>query len=399
MTTGTPFHPRTEPLCRSHAWRHWSGYVVATSYSDFVQPEYAAIRHAAALIDVSPLYKYRIEGAGAEALVDRVITHDASKLEPGRIVYTPWCDPDGAVRQEGTVFRLGERDFLLCAAEPTFAWLEHNARGLEVALTDRSTEIAALSLQGPASRTVLAAAAPGAAIETLEFFHWRESEIAGVPVTISRTGYTGDLGYEVWAPADRALAVWDALMESGRPHHVTPCGLAAMDVARVEAGFVLLGVDYVSAEKALIPSHRTNPFELGLGWAVKLGKARRSVGHAALAAAKERGPRRRVVGIEIDWQPLEDLHLEAGLMPDLPLLPCREPVPVYAPDGGLQIGRVTTRVWSQLLKKYIGLATVTADHAAPGSRVDMEVTVDFTRRRAPARVVETPFFRPERMRA
>jgi aminomethyltransferase len=399
MPTGTPFHPRTEPLCHSHAWRHWSGYVVATSYNDFVQPEYAAIRHAAALIDVSPLYKYRIEGPDAEALIDRVITHDAAAMEPGRIVYTPWCDPDGAVRQEGTVFRLGERAFMLCSAEPTFAWLQLNARCLAVTVTDRSTELAGLSLQGPASRTILAGVAGGAAVESLAFFHWCEGEIAGVPVTVSRTGYTGDLGYEVWAPADRALAVWDALVEGGRPRHLTPCGLAAMDVARVEAGFVLLNVDYVSSEVALVPSHRMSPYELGLGWAVKLGKARRSVGHDALVAEKARGPRRRVVGLEIDWQPLEELHLAAGLMPDLPLLPCREPVPVYAPGGGPQIGRVTTRVWSQLLKKYIGLATVEAAHATPGSRVDMEVTVDFTRRRAPARVVKTPFFRPERMRA
>jgi aminomethyltransferase len=399
MPTGTPFHPRTEPLCHSHAWRHWSGYVVATSYNDFVQPEYAAIRHAAALIDVSPLYKYSIEGPDAEALVDRVITHDAAKMPPGRIVYTPWCDPDGSVRQEGTVFRLGEREFLQCAAEPTYAWLKLNARGLDVAIADRSTDIAALSLQGPASRTVLAEVATGAPVETLEFFHWCEGEIAGVPVTLSRTGYTGDLGYEIWSPRDRALRVWDALTEGGRPHHLTPCGLAAMDVARVEAGFVLLNVDYISSEVALLPAHKATPYELGLGWAVKLDKSRRCVGHAPLAAEKERGPRRKVVGIEIDWQPLEDLHLEAGLMPDLPLLPSREPVPVYAAGGGPQIGRVTTRVWSQLLKKYIGLATLDGEHAAAGSRVDMEVTVDFVRRRAPARVVKTPFFRPERMRA
>lgn len=397
MAIGTPFHPRTDELCKSRDWRQWSGYFSASSYDDFVQPEYAAIRHAAALIDVSPLYKYRIDGPDAAALVNRVFTYDFDKVVVGRVVYTPWCDSDGRVRQEGTVFRLDDDVFRVCAAEPAIHWLRRNAVGLDVEVADRAKEIAALSLQGPRSREVLRHCS-SADVDDLKFFRMADGEIAGVPVTVSRTGYTGDLGYEIWIPADRALRVWDALMEGGKPWHILPAGMLAMDISRVEAGFVLINVDYVSSEVARIDEHEATPYELGLGWAVKLDKGP-FIGRAALAAEAERGPRRRVVGLAIDWEPLEQLYLEADLMPDLPLVACREPVPVYSREDGRQIGRATTRVWSTLLKKYIAIATLDVPYDEPGTEVGMEVTVSFARKRAPARVQSLPFFRPERARA
>jgi len=396
MPAGTAFHPRTSKLSHSNDWRQWSGFMVASTYSDFSQPEYSAIRHAAALIDVSPLYKYWVTGPNAEVLVDRVFTQDMSNLAVGRVVYTPWCDPDGAVRQEGTVFRLDDDSFQVCAAEPAIGWLHRNATGLDVMIDDRSDDFAALAVQGPNARDILRDVS-SVSVDGLKFFRHAEGEIAGVPVRISRTGYTGDLGYEIWIPNDDALTVWDALLEGGEALHITPCGLAAMDIARIEAGFVLIGVDYVSSEVAKLAHHKMSPFELGLGWSVKLDKERRCVGHSALVAAKQ-SPKRRIVGIEIDWQTLEDIYARAGIMPDLPLAPCREPVPVYD-AGGKQIGRVTTRVWSTLLKKYIGLATIDAEASTPGTRIGIEVTVDFARKTAPARVVKLPFFRPDRMRA
>jgi aminomethyltransferase len=400
VAIGTPFHPRTAPLCTSHAWRRWSGYLAASSYGDFVAPEYAAIRNAAALIDVSPLYKYEVTGRHAALLLDRVVTNRVARLEPGQALYTPWCDRLGKVRQDGTVFRLDEGRYLLNAAEPAQAWLEESARGLEVSIADRSRELATLALQGPTSRRLLATLDGGGAIERLGFFRIAPARLGGVPATVSRTGYTGDLGYEIWVERDRALELWDALAAEGRAFGLTPCGLQALDIARLEAGFVLIGVDYVSAESARQVEDTVSPYALGLGWAVKLDKGPFN-GRDALAAERSNGgPPVRVVGLEVLWEPIEALYVEReGIMPDLPLLACRDPVPVYDLASGRQIGRATTRVWSTLLKRYVALATVEAPWAAAGSEVGLEMTVHWKRRTAPARVVPTPFFRPERARA
>lgn len=395
MAAGTPFHPRTAPLNKQLNWRQWSGYLAAGVYDDFVQPEYNAIRNKAALIDVSPLYKHRVAGPGATTLIQRVFTRDIHKCDVLQAIYTPWCDSAGKVMQEGTVFRVAEDVYQVNAAEPVMRWLQLNAAGLDVQITDRSAQVAALALQGPTSRDVLTACFEGE-VETLGFFRIVEGSIAGIPVAVSRTGYTGDLGYELWLPAEHALTVWDTLMRDGAPWGITPCGILAMDVARVEAGFVLISVDYIGAEHALIPEHAVSPYELGMGWAVKLDKGP-FVGRAALAAERESGSARRVVGLRIDWEPLERAYGRADLMPDLPLTACREPVPVYA--DGHHIGRVTTRCWSTLLKKYIGIATIPARYAEPGTEVQMEVTVNFRRERAPARITELAHFRPDRLRS
>ncbi len=396
MAIGTPFHPRTEPLCHSYDWMQWSGYLSVSSYNDFVQPEYASIRNSAALIDLSPLYKYAVTGAGAASLMDRIVTHDAAGMSVGQVIYTPWCDPSGMVRQEGTVFRYEEDRFELYAAEPALEWIQRNAVGYQVEVTDRSAEVAMLSLQGPHSRDVLDAATDGA-IGNLQFFRCTRALIAGVGVAVSRTGFTGDLGYEIWIPADEAVSVWDRLMEVGAPWQITPCGLVAMDIARVEAGLILISVDYVSSEFAHTDDDLVTPYELGLGWAVQLDSGN-FVGRKALRAAKQAGPRCCVVGLQIEWQPLEEAFMAADLMPELPMTVCREPVPVYS-DEGRQVGRATSKVWSKLLKKYIALATLDADLAKIGSRVEMEITVQYRRCRVAATVVDKGFFRPARMRA
>jgi len=395
MSTGTPFYPRTGPLNKQLNWRQWSGYLAAGCYDDFVQPEYNAIRNKAALIDVSPLYKHGVSGPGATALVQRVFTRDIHKCAVMQAIYTPWCDSAGKVMQEGTVFRLADDVYQVNAAEPLMRWLRINAAGLDVDIVDQSDAVAALALQGPTSRDVLAACFEGDAA-TLPFFHITEGSIGGAPVTVSRTGYTGDLGYELWVPAEQAVSVWDALIERGSPWGITPCGILAMDIARVEAGFVLLDVDYIGAEHALIPEHAVSPYELSMGWAVKLDKGP-FVGREALTAERGRGSARRVVGLEVDWEPIEQIHARANLMPDLPLITCREPVPVYR--EGRQVGRVTTRCWSTLLKKYVAIATVEARCADPGTAVEMEVTVNFRRERVAGRITELAHFRPERLRA
>jgi aminomethyltransferase len=391
----TPFHARTAPLCQGQTWRRWAGHLVASSYELQHDREYHAIRSAAALFDVSPLYKYVITGPDAAALLDRVVTRDVSRCRVGQVLYTPWCDTAGKQIDDGTLARLGEETFRLTAAEPNLRWLRRNATGLRVAIADASDATAALALQGPAARLVLERAA-NSGLAGLKYFHLTETTIRGVRVTVSRTGYTGDLGYELWLDAERAVEVWDAVVEAGSPFGLTPAGILALDVARIEAGLVLLDVDYVPANRALIEDQMSSPFELGLGWTVALDKPR-FVGRAALAAEAARAPAWRLVGIEVQWESFERLYAAVGLPPRLPTVAWRTSVPLYARDR--QVGYATSGCWSPLLKKYIALAHVEAAHAAPGAALEMEVTVEHRRRRAAAVVVPTPFFDPERKRA
>ncbi|MCL4800567.1 MAG: aminomethyltransferase family protein [Burkholderiales bacterium] len=395
MLRTTPFHARTAALCASHAWRRWAGYVVASSYELSHDREYHAIRSAAALLDVSPLCKYLVAGRDAARLLDRMVPRDVSRAGIGQVLYTPWCDAAGKVLDDGTIARLDETVFRVTAAEPGLRWLEANAAGLDVSIEDTSDATAALALQGPSARDILERAC-GADLAGLRYFRLTAARIAGHPVTISRTGYTGDLGYEIWLDAADALPVWDALVAAGTPYGITPAGMLALDVARIEAGLMLLDVDYVSARKALIESQTSSPYELDLGWTVDLGKET-FVGRDALAAEAARGPAWRFVGIAVDWDSFERLFAEAGLAPRVPLAAWRTSVPLYG-DGG-QVGYATSGVWSPLLKQYIALAHVEARPAAPGPAREREGTREHRRRRAAAHVVKKPFFDPERKRA
>ncbi len=394
MLRGTPFHSRTAPLCQGHNWRRWSGYIVAGSYELTHEREYYAIRSAAALLDVSPLQKYLVRGSDAERFLNRVITRDVSKCDVGQVLYTPWCDETGKVIDDGTLQRLGEDSFRLTAAEPNLRWLCENARGLRVTIDDESDNVAALALQGPLSRDVLGAVADDD-IGDLGFFRLAYTRIAGVPVTVTRTGYTGDLGYEIWLEARHAEVVWDTLIDGGKPYSITPTGILALDIARVEAGLILIGVDYIPANHALIDSRKSSPFELGLGWTVRLEKD--FVGRDVLLAEWKRGPEWQFVGLELDWESLESVYEEFGLPPQLPGVAWRTSVPIYA--NGKQVGYATSGCWSPTLKKYIAMAHVASAQGAPGARVEMEVTAEHQRKRAKARVVKTPFFDPERKRA
>jgi aminomethyltransferase len=394
MLKTTPFHPRTEALCQAKNWRRWSGYVAASSYELHHDREYWAIRNSAALLDVSPLHKYLISGSDAERLMDRVVTRDVTKCAVQQVLYTPWCDDAGKVMDDGTLTRLTENSFRLTSALPNLAWLHDNALGMDVRIEDASDDIAALALQGPNSRAILSAAA-GGVVDDLRFFRMVEGVIGGIAVQISRTGYTGDLGYEIWVNSESAIALWDALIDAGRPHRIVPAGLLALDMARVEAGLILIDVDYVPAHHAIIESRKSSPFELGLGWAVKPDKAA-FVGREALLAEKERGPEWELKGLEVSWDSMETLYGAVGLPPQLPSEGWRTSVPVY--KGERQVGYATSGCWSPLLKKYIALAHIQTPHSATGSSLTMEVTVEHHRRKAAARVVQTPFFDPERKR-
>ena len=392
MPVGSAFHARTLELCESLSYRDWAGYYAVSAYETHHEHEYNAIRNACALIDISPLFKYRISGPDAMRLVNRVITRDASRMGVGQVFYAPWCDEDGKVIDDGTVTRLSDQVFRWTAADPNLRWLTENSSRLNVAIEDISESVAALALQGPTSARLLKQICD-ADLSTLKYFRATSGSIAGVPVDITRTGYTGDLGYEIWMPWDRALQVWDAIASAGHAFDLHPTGMLALDVARIEAGLLLIDVDFHSSKKALIETQKYSPHELGLGRLVDLKKGP-FVGRAAINEEVKRGVARQIVGLELDWTEVEKLYESVGLPPTAPGGTSRVAVPVY--KGRSQIGRATSTTWSSTLKKLIALATLDAPHYALGTQVEMEMTVEAVRHRATATVVQTPFFNPRR---
>jgi aminomethyltransferase len=381
-------------------WREWSGYFAASEYHASHVIEYNAIREAAALIDVSPLFKYELRGPDALRLVDRLIVRDATALAPGRVFYTPWCDEHGKVIDDGTVHRLEDVDggqvIRWTAADPQYRWLRMNAHGLDVEVEDVSERDAAIALQGPLARKVLEAAS-GEDFAGLRYFRRRASNLGGIPVDVSRTGYTGDLGYELWIPADRAVDAWDVLVAAGEPYRVRPAGMLALDVTRLEAGLVLIEVDYTSSVHSHIPAQNFSPYEIGMGKLVDLAKADFVGKRALIAEVAAGGPPRRLVGLDVSWPAIEALYAAEGLAPYAPPTVGRSPVPLFA--GGRQVGRVTSTGWSPLLKKMLALASVGVGHARTGTRLEVEWTVEARRHRVPATVLDVPFFDPPRKRA
>jgi len=395
MPIGTAVHERTFALCESLNYREWSGYYAVSAYEGHHEHEYNAIRNASALIDVSPLFKYMVTGRDAARFVDRIITRDVAKMAVGQVFYTPWCDEHGRVIDDGTVARLGEHVFRWTAADPSLRWFRQNAAGLDVVVEDISEEVAALALQGPTSARLLRAAAT-ADIDSLKYFRVTTGTIAGVKVDISRTGYTGDLGYEIWMPAQDAVRVWDALMEKGKAFDIKAAGMLALDVARIEAGLLLIEVDFFSSKKAMIGAQAYSPYEMGLGRLVNLDKGR-FIGQQSLRGEQRRGHVRQVVGVEIEWTEVERIYEQVGLPPTVGATASRVAVPVYR--GGRQVGKATSTTWSPVLKKMIALATVDRPHYADGTALQVEVTVEAVRHQVSAQVVPAPFFNPRRKMA
>jgi len=388
----TPFHERTSALCQSQNWRKWAGYFVVGSYEHVLDREYWAIRNAAALIDVTPLIKYIIKGKDAAALLHRVTTRDIHKMKVGQVAYTGWCDEEGKMIDDGTVSRLEESTFRLTAAEPNLRWLMMNAVGMEVSITEVTDDVAALSFQGPNTRKVLNLVAEKP-VDELKYFRLMTNMIKGMEVTISRTGYTGDLGYEIWMDNKDALKVWDTLTEAGSDYGITPVGILAMDMARVEAGLFMLDVDYTSTTHAWIESQKSSPFELGLDWTVALDKKGYFVGHRALEKEKREGSAWKMVGLEVDWEGMEKIYKSIGLPPQIPGMAIRGSLPIMVGNG--QVGYASTSSWSPLLKKYIALAHLQRPYYEIGMDVRMEITVEHHRQHAPAKVVKIPFYEPE----
>jgi len=389
---GTAVHERTLPLCQSLNYREWSGFYAVSVYETHHEHEYNAIRNAAALIDVTPLFKYMITGHDATRFVNRLITRDINKVNVGQVIYCCWCDEEGKIIDDGTITRLGENRYRWTAADPNLRWFRQNAIGLDVRIEDITEQVAALALQGPTSGKLLKSLAE-ADIENLKYFRKTSGKIAGITVDISRTGYTGDLGYEIWIPWQDAVKVWDALMDAGRGFDIHPTGMLALDVARIEAGLILADVDYVSSKKALIPTQKYTPVEVGLAKLVHYQKEN-FIGRHALLTEKETGPKRLLVGLEVDWNEVEALYERNGLAPQAPSIASRVHVPVY--KGRDQVGRATSTTWSPLLKQLIALASVEPQHAQPGTRLQIEMTVEAVRYKIAATVRQLPFFNPSR---
>jgi aminomethyltransferase len=392
VPVGTAFHERTLALCESLNYREWSGYYTVSVYEMHHEHEYNAIRNSTALIDISPLFKYRVRGRDATKFVDRVISRDINRVAVDQVIYCCWCDPEGKVIDDGTITRLGENDYRWTAADASLRWFRQNALGLDVEIEDISEQTAALALQGPTSAKLLNSAAD-ANIANLKYFRVTRGKIAGVPVDISRTGYTGDLGFEIWMPWIDAVKVWDALIAKGKAFDIHPAGMIALDIARIEAGLILIEVDYISSKKALIDSQKYSPAEIGLGKLVDL-KKENFVGREALALEAKKGAERALVGLEINWNEVEALYDKLKMAPQVPSMASRTAVPVYR--RGRQVGKATSTTWSPTLKKMIALACVSRANSAIGTRLSVEMTVEAVRHTVSAKVVAMPFFNPPR---
>ena len=397
MSVGSAFFERQRELNTKLSWGDWSGYHAAAVFADFVDIEYNAIREAAAVIDVTPLYKYEVSGTDAAALLDRVVTRDISAMALNQVIYTPWCDEEGKVIDDGTVTRLDETRFRVTAADPSYRWFAMNATGLDVEIDDISEATAGLALQGRLSRHILERAT-GEDWFDLRYFRRRPTTIEGIDVDVTRTGYTGDLGYELWIPVEGALAVWDRLFEVGADYGIRPAGIQALDICRLEASLILIEAEYTSARHAFAPELKYSPFEIGLGRLVKFDKVAEFTGKRALLAEHEAGgPERRLVGLELDWTAIEAMYARHDLAPQISPLVQRAPVPVHR--EGVRVWRATSVGWGPTIKKMVGFGSVDKGLTTVGTRLSVEWTVEGERGKVGASVVPMPFLDLDRKRA
>ena len=392
----TPFHPRLSEHNRAHLYTHWSGYLSATKYDLASRYEYFGVRNAVACFDASPLFKYWIRGRDAERFLAGLLARDIRTCRPGRAQYTVWCDSDGHVLEDGVVFRHAADSFFLTAAEPNLSFLQNHIGSLDVEVIDVSADYAMLALQGPRSRAVLAALAPE--IAELPYFGHTQAKVGGSEVTVSRTGFTGDLGYEVRVPAGDALAAFDAIWDAGVPHRIRPFGDEALNVLRSEAGLPLIAVDFTSARYAYNDHDRFSPDELGLGWLLRTieDPTRPFVGRQAILAERAgRTSRWKTVGISVDWRAYDELFYSADLIPPKDEAAAGWETMLYDAEGE-RAGYATSYVYSPMLQTHIGIARVRPELAELGTTLQVEQTVNHVYTTTPASVVPTPFFAPER---
>ena len=379
----SPFFERSRHLVQTDEFVPWAGYTTADVYSS-VEQEYFAIRNSASVFDLTPMVKYRVAGPDAERYLNRLVTRDVGRLKPGRVAYTVWCNEAGHVIDDGTIFRFGADEFRLCTAERQLDWLLDSAIGFDVEIREITEQIAALALQGPTSCSVLKAMGL-AGIEKLVPFEIGQFRLGEAPLTVSRTGFTGDLGYEIWIDSQQALPLWDRLMEAGRTRGIRAIGYRALDMARIEAGFILPNVDFISAAQTIRLNRETTPLELGLEWMVAFDKGHFN-GRRALQAEKERGPRRRLIGLEIAGRKAAHGSLIYG-----------------SREGERQVGEIKSALWSPTCKRNIALAMIDAPHFDSLRQFWVDIYLHrelaWERRMERAWKVERPFYAPDRRKA
>ncbi len=395
MPVKSAFFPRTSELCESMKWKEWAGYYAASSYLTLHDAEYFAFRNSAGLLDITPLFKYRVEGPDAASFLSRIMVKDISKLKVGKVTYCCWCTDQGKVVDDGTVMRRDENMFFVTSADPCYTWFSRFLRGYNVTLVDVSEKTAGVALQGPTSREIMKQVFD-ADLDNFRFFSTVKTRAGGFEAYISRTGYTGDLGYEIWVDNADALKLWDALMHEGKRYDIRPAGLDALDMTRVEAGLILKDVDYFNALHALIDDRMSSPYEISLGWTVNLDRDPFN-GQAALRKESLEGSKWAIVGLDIDWAEIEAIYARYGLPPEIGSHAWRDSIPVYT-DKSLrtQVGYATSGTWSPILKKNIAMATIRKEFDQMGSEVQIEITVEHVRHTATATVNKTQFFNPER---
>jgi len=392
MFKKTPFYERTNALNKTGLWDHWAGYLSAAKYHLSEKFEYFVVRNGAGVYDTSPLYKYSIRGRGAEKFLSGVLARDIRKCRSGRAQYTIWCDDDGYVIEDGVINRLSDTEFMLTAAEPNLAYFRALIGFDEVEIEDVSDSVASFAFQGPLSREILSAISPD--VDQLDYFQLTETKIGRVPVTVSRTGFTGDLGYEIWSPADDALQVWDAVFEAGEGYGVVPFGETALLMTRIEAGLLLLDADFSSSRYAWTDADKSTPLELGFGWMFRSieSESRPFIGREAIRSELANGSRRRLVGLVLDWQSWDDVYGRAGHVPPKDHTPLAEETMLYNDDE--PVGFATSWMYSPMMQRQIAIAHLRPELATVGSEVTFEVTIDHHLDYVKANVTRMPFYNP-----
>lgn len=399
MIETTPFHERLSELNTTGLWSHWSGYLSAQRYNNSAKHEYFAVRNSAGFFDTSPLYKMWIRGRDAERFLSGVLVRDIRGCRPGRAQYTVWCDDRGFVLEDGVVFRHSDTEFFMTTAEPNVGYLRDLASRLDVTIEEVTADYGMLAVQGPRSREILASLAPE--VSDLAFFEHTAAKIGSAAVTISRTGYTGDLGFEIRVEADDALDVLDQVIEAGSGHGLRPFGEQALLMTRIEAGLVLINVEFVSSRTAFTDHERVTPIELGMGWMLRGIDSgdRPFIGRRAILAERaNKSSRWSTVGLVVDWHEYDALYNAAGLIPPKDETPIEYESMLYD-DDGTRIGYATSLMYSPMLQRHIAIARVLPRLASPGSRVNLELTINHEYKTVGADVAKPPLFNPERKTA
>lgn len=374
----TPFHPRTSAANTLNLWHRWKDCTVADAYTD-VALEYTALRNACTVFDLSPMTKHRIDGPDATAFMNRLVTRDVGKIKPGRVGYTVWCDDQGQVIDDGTIFHVSNGVYRLCSQERQLDWLLDSSLGFDVGIHEETTDIAGLALQGPTSCAVLKRLGL-TGIENLTPFGMQTFNVEGAALTVSRTGFTGDLGYELWMAPEHALLVWDRLFDAGQALGIKPMGTLALDMSRIEAGFIQAGVDFLPADRAIRPGRTRSPLELDLAWLVDFAKPN-FTGRAALLREQQQGSKYRLLRLDIEGNKVaKDAFVYNG----------RNQV----------VGTVTSYVWSPAMKSSIALATVAAPWGKAGDELFVDIyyqkELQWSRKMARCQMVQGPFYAPPR---